>query len=184
MRCERTTGLARLVMSFASRPMMTAAEQWLERTLDDSANRRVSIAEAFLATDGILEIMINVASGMVVYPKVIAARVMSELPFMATENIMMAGVQAGGNRQELHELIRVYSHQAAAQVKQHGLHNDLLDRLKADPAFAKVDFRKVMNPKAYIGRCPEQVNEFIAEVVAPVRRKYRKALNKKVDLKV
>jgi adenylosuccinate lyase len=184
MRCERTTGLARLVMSLASSPMMTAAEQWLERTLDDSANRRVSIAEAFLATDGILEIMINVASGMVVYPKVIAARVMSELPFMATENIMMAGVQAGGNRQDLHEKIRVYSHEAAAQVKQHGLHNDLLDRLKADPAFAKVDFKKVMNPKDYIGRCPEQVNEFIAEVVTPVRRKYRKALNKKVELKV
>ncbi|MHC4552962.1 MAG: adenylosuccinate lyase [Planctomycetota bacterium] len=184
MRCERTTGLARLVMSLASSPMMTAAEQWMERTLDDSANRRVSIAEAFLATDGILEIMINVASGMVVYPKVIAARVMSELPFMATENIMMAGVQAGGNRQELHELIRVYSHQAAAQVKQHGKENDLLERLKADEAFAKVDFRKVMNPKDYIGRCPEQVNEFIAEVVTPVRRKYRKALNKNVELKV
>ena len=184
MRCERTTGLARLVMSLASSPMMTAAEQWLERTLDDSANRRVSIAEAFLATDGILEIMINVASGMVVYPKVIAARVMSELPFMATENIMMAGVQAGGNRQDLHELIRVYSHEAAAQVKQHGKENDLLERLKKDPAFAKVDFKKVMNPKAYIGRSPEQVNEFIAEVVTPVRRKYRKALNKKVELKV
>ena len=184
MRCERTTGLARLVMSLASSPMMTAAEQWLERTLDDSANRRVSIAEAFLATDGILEIMINVASGMVVYPKVVAARVMGELPFMATENIMMAGVQAGGNRQDLHEKIRVYSHQAAAQVKQHGKDNDLLDRLKADPAFAKVDFKKVMNPKAYIGRCPEQVNEFVTEVVAPVRRKYRKVLNKKVELKV
>ncbi|MHC4856035.1 MAG: adenylosuccinate lyase, partial [Planctomycetota bacterium] len=154
------------------------------RTLDDSANRRVSIAEAFLATDGILEIMINVASGMVVYPKVIAARVMSELPFMATENIMMAGVQAGGNRQDLHEKIRVYSHQAAAQVKQHGKENDLLDRLKADPAFAKVDLKKVMNPKDYIGRAPQQVDEFVAEVVTPVRRKYRKALNKKVELKV
>ena len=184
MRCERTTGLARLVMSLASSPMMTAAEQWLERTLDDSANRRVSIAEAFLATDGILEIMINVASGMVVYPKVIAARVMSELPFMATENIMMAGVQAGGNRQDLHELIRVYSHQAAAQVKQHGKENDLLERLKNDPAFAKVDLKKVMNPKDYIGRAPQQVDEFIVEVVAPIRRKYRKALNRKVELKV
>ena len=184
MRCERTTGLARLVMSLASSPMMTAAEQWLERTLDDSANRRVSIAEAFLATDGILEIMINVASRMVVYPKVIAARVMSELPFMATENIMMAGVQAGGNRQDLHELIRVYSHQAAAQVKQHGKENDLLERLKNDPAFAKVDLKKVMNPKDYIGRAPQQVDEFIVEVVAPIRRKYRKALNRKVELKV
>jgi adenylosuccinate lyase len=184
MRCERTTGLARLVMSLASSPMMTAAEQWLERTLDDSANRRVSIAEAFLATDGMLEIMINVASGLVVYPKVIAARVRVELPFMATENIMMAGVQAGGNRQDLHELIRVYSHQAAAQVKQHGKENDLLERLKNDPAFAKVDMEKVMDPKLYIGRAPEQVDEFIAEVVTPIRRKYRKQLNKKVELKV
>ena len=184
MRCERATGLSRLVMSLAANPTMTAAEQWFERTLDDSANRRVSIAEAFLATDGILEIMVNVASGMVVYPKVVAARVMSELPFMATENIMMAGVQAGGNRQELHELIRVYSHEAAAQVKQHGKENDLLDRLKADPAFSKIDFKKVMNPTAYIGRSPEQVNEFITEVISPVRRKYRKALNKEVELKV
>ncbi|MBL7214511.1 MAG: adenylosuccinate lyase [Phycisphaerae bacterium] len=184
MRCERTTGLARLVMSLASSPAMTAAEQWLERTLDDSANRRVSIAETFLATDGILEISINVASGLVVYPKVIAARVRAELPFMATENIMMAGARAGGNRQDLHEKIRVHSHAAAAQVKQHGKENDLLERLKNDPAFAKVDLKKVMNPKDYVGRAPEQVNEFIAEVVAPIRRKYRKELNKKVELKV
>jgi adenylosuccinate lyase len=184
MRCERATGLARLVMSLATSPAMTAAEQWLERTLDDSSNRRVSIAEAFLATDGILEIMNNVASGLVVYPKVIAARVSSELPFMATENIMMAGVQAGGDRQDLHERIRVLSHEAAAQVKQHGLHNDLIERLKADPAFAGVDFKKVMNAKDYIGRAPEQVDEFIADVVVPIRRKYRKQLNVKAELKV
>lgn len=184
MRCERTTGLARLVISLASSPAMTASEQWLERTLDDSANRRVSIAEAFLATDGILDILMNVASGLVVYPKVIAARVAAELPFMATENILMAGVQAGGSRQDLHEKIRVHSHAAAAQVKQHGKENDLLNRLKNDPSFAGVDFKTVMNPKAYIGRAPEQVDEFIAEVVTPIRRKYRKALNKKVELKV
>lgn len=184
MRCERATGLSRLVMSLASSPAQTAAEQWLERTLDDSSNRRVSIAEAFLATDGILEIMLNVASGLVVYPKVIAARVQAELPFMATENIMMAGVQAGGNRQKLHERIRVHSQSAAAQVKQHGLHNDLIERLKADPAFAKMDFKKVMNSKDYIGRAPQQVDEFIAEVVAPIRRKYRKQLNKQVELMV
>jgi len=184
MRCERTTGLARLVMTLAANPAMTAAEQWLERTLDDSSNRRVSLAEAFLAADGILEIMNNVASGLVVYPKVIAARVQAELPFMATENILMAGVQAGGNRQQLHEAIRVHSHAAAAQVKQHGLHNDLIERLKADPAFAKVNFAGVMNPKDYIGRAPQQVDEFLAEVVAPIRRKYRKALNKNVELKV
>ena len=184
MRCERTTGLARLVMSLAGSPAMTAAEQWLERTLDDSANRRVALAEAFLATDGIVEIMINVASGLVVYPKVIAARVQAELPFMATENIMMAGARAGGDRQQLHEAIRVHSHAAAAQVKQHGLQNDLIDRLKADPAFAKVNFANILNPKDYIGRAPEQVDEFIADVITPVRRKYRKALNKNVELKV
>jgi len=184
MRCERATGLARLVMSLATSPAMTAAEQWLERTLDDSSNRRVSIAEAFLATDGILEIMNNVASGLVVYPKVIAARVSSELPFMATENIMMAGVQAGGDRQDLHERIRVLSHEAAAQVKQHGLPNDLIERMQADPAFKGVDFKKVMNASDYVGRAPEQVDEFIAEVVAPIRRKYRKALNLTAELKV
>jgi adenylosuccinate lyase len=184
MRCERATGLARLVLSLATSPAMTAAEQWLERTLDDSSNRRVSLAEAFLATDGILEIMLNVSSGLVVYPKVIAARVGSELPFMATENIMMAGVQAGGDRQDLHERIRVHSHAAAAQVKQHGLPNDLMERLKNDPAFAKVDFKKVMNPKDYVGRAPQQVDEFIAEVVAPVRRKYKNELNRIGELKV
>lgn len=184
MRCERTTGLARLVISLASSPTMTAAEQWLERTLDDSSNRRVSLAEAFLATDGILEIMINVASGLVVYPKVIAAHVAAELPFMATENILMAGVKAGGSRQELHERIRIHSHAAAAQVKQYGLPNDLIERLRNDPAFAKVDFKKVMHPNAYIGRAPQQVDEFIAAVVAPIRRKYRNELNKKAELKV
>ncbi len=184
MRCERTTALARLVMSLATSPPMTAAEQWLERTLDDSANRRIVLAEAFLATDGILEILINVASGLVVYPKVIGARVMSELPFMATENIMMAGVQAGGDRQELHEKIRVHSHAASDQVKQHGKPNDLIERLKGDPDFASVDFKSVLNPKAYVGRAPEQVNEFVSDVVVPIRRKYRKQLNRQVELNV
>lgn len=184
MRCERTTALARLVLSLATSPAMTAAEQWLERTLDDSANRRVVIAETFLAVDGILEILINVADGLVVYPKVIAARVKAELPFMATENILMAVAQAGGNRQQLHEKIRVYSHAAAAQVKQLGKENDLIDRLKADVAFGKVNFAKVLNAKNYIGRAPQQVDEFLRDVVGPVRRKYRKQLNKKVELKV
>jgi len=184
MRSERVTGLARLVLSLATSPPMTASEQWFERTLDDSANRRIVLAESFLAVDGILEILINVTEGLVVYPKVVAARVNSELPFMATENIMMAGVQAGGNRQKLHELIRVYSHQAAAQVKQKGLPNDLIERLKADKAFAKVDFGKVLSAKSYVGRAPEQVDEFITEEVTPVRRKYRKQLTKTVDLKV
>jgi adenylosuccinate lyase len=184
MRCERTTALARLVLSLATSPAMTASEQWLERTLDDSANRRVVIAETFLAVDGILEILINVAGGLVVYPKVIAARVKAELPFMATENILMAAAQAGGDRQQLHEKIRVYSHAAAAQVKQLGRENDLIERLKADVAFGKVNFAKVLNAKNYIGRAPQQTDEFLRDVVGPVRRKYRKQLNKKVELKV
>lgn len=184
MRSERVTGLARLVLSLATSPPMTASEQWFERTLDDSSNRRIVIAESFLAVDGILEILINVTEGLVVYPKVVAARVNSELPFMATENIMMAGVQAGGDRQVLHERIRVHSHAAAAQVKQKGLHNDLIARLKGDKAFAKVDFRKVLNAKNYIGRAPQQVDEFVAAEVTTVRRKYRKQLTKTVDLKV
>ena len=184
MRCERVTALSRLVLSLASSPPMTASEQWLERTLDDSANRRVVIPETFLAVDGILEILINVLNGLVVYPKVIAAHVAAELPFMATENILMAGVKAGGNRQHLHERIRQHSLAAAEQVKKFGKRNDLIDRLKADDAFAKVDFKDVLDPKAYVGRAPQQVDEFIKNIVTPIRRKYRKVLNRKVELKV
>jgi len=184
MRCERVTALSRFVLSLASSPAMTASEQWFERTLDDSANRRIVIPEAFLAVDGILEILINVLDGLVVYPKVIASHVSAELPFMATENILMAAVKAGGDRQNLHEKIRQHSVAAAAQVKQQGKPNDLIDRLKADPAFAKINFASVLNPKAYTGRAPEQVNEFIADVVTPIRRKYRKELNRKVELNV
>jgi adenylosuccinate lyase len=184
MRCERVTGLARLVLSLSTSPAMTASEQWLERTLDDSSNRRVSLSEAFLATDGILEILINVASGLVVYPKVIAAHVMAELPFMATEEILMAGVKAGGSRQDLHERIRVHSHAAAAQVKTLGKENDLIERLQSDPAFTKVNLKAALDPKRYIGRAPQQVDEFIAAAIAPVRRKYKSQLNKKVELKV
>ncbi|MBN2138317.1 MAG: adenylosuccinate lyase [Sedimentisphaerales bacterium] len=184
MRCERTTALSRFVLSLASSPAMTASEQWFERTLDDSANRRIVIPEAFLAVDGILEILINVTDALVVYPKVIAARVAAELPFMATENILMAAVKAGGNRQELHERIRLHSHAAAAQVKQMGKPNDLIARLSSDMAFAKVDFDKVLDAKAYIGRAPQQVDEFIKTVVEPVRRKYRKDLTRKVELNV
>ncbi|MBM4102780.1 MAG: adenylosuccinate lyase [Planctomycetes bacterium] len=184
MRCERVTGLARLVLSLATSPAMTACEQWLERTLDDSSNRRVSLTEAFLATDGILEILINVASGLVVYPKVIASHVMAELPFMATEEILMAGVKAGGHRQQLHERIRVHSHAAAAQVKTLGKENDLIARLQSDPAFAKVNLKAALDPKRYLGRAPQQTDEFIAAAVAPIRRKYKNQLNKKVELKV
>ncbi|MHC5062064.1 MAG: adenylosuccinate lyase [Planctomycetota bacterium] len=184
MRSERITALSRLVLSLATSPAMTASVQWLERTLDDSANRRVVLAETFLATDGILEILTNVTDGLVVYPKVISARLAAELPFMATENIMMAGVKAGGNRQTLHEKIRQHSHAAAEQVKKYGRHNDLIERLKKDPAFKKVDLKKVLNPKNYIGRAPQQVDEFVKEIVTPVRRRYRNALNRKVELNV
>ena len=184
MRCERVTALSRFVLSLASSPAMTASEQWLERTLDDSANRRIVIPEAFLAIDGILEILINVFGGLVVYPKVVAARVLAELPFMATENILMSAVKAGGDRQQLHEKIRQHSHAAAAQVKILGKHNDLIDRLKADAAFGKIDFKAVLNPKKYIGRAPQQVDEFLAGTVAGIRRKYRKELNRKIELKV
>jgi adenylosuccinate lyase len=184
MRCERITALSRFVLSIATSPPMTAGEQWFERTLDDSANRRIVIPEAFLAVDGILEILINVFDGLVVYPNVIASRVAAELPFMATENILMAAVKAGGNRQELHEKIRLYSMAAAAQVKQFGKPNDLIARLRADVSFAKVDFEKVLNPKNYIGRAPQQVDEFLRGVVAPILRKYRKELIRKVELNV
>lgn len=184
MRCERATALARVVLSLATSPPMTASEQWFERTLDDSANRRVVIPEAFLAVDGILQILINVTGGLVVYPKVIAAHVAAELPFMATENILIAAVQAGGNRQELHERIRQHSHAAAEQVKKLGKPNDLVERLRADTAFSKVDFDKVLDPKGYIGRAPQQVDEFVQDIVAPIRRKYRSELNRKVQLNV
>ena len=184
MRSERVTALSRLVLSLATSPAMTASEQWFERTLDDSANRRVVIPEAFLAVDGILGILVNVLDGLVVYPKVIAVHVEAELPFMATENILLAGVKAGGNRQELHEKIRLHSHAAAAQVKKFGRPNDLINRLKADIAFRRVDFEKVLNPKNYIGRAPQQVDEFVRGIIAPICRKYRRHLSKKVDLNV
>jgi adenylosuccinate lyase len=184
MRCERVTALSRLVLSLATSPAMTASEQWFERTLDDSANRRIVIPEAFLAVDGILQILINVFDGLVVYPKVVATHVEAELPFMATENILMAGVKAGGNRQELHEKIRLHSQAAAAQVKNFGLPNDLIGRLRADISFAKIDFAKVLDPQAYVGRAPQQVDEFIRTVVMPVRKRYATELNRKVELNV
>ncbi len=184
MRCERITALSRFVLSLATSPAMTAGEQWFERTLDDSANRRLVMPEAFLAVDGILEILNNVVDGLVVYPKVIAARVDAELPFMATENILMAAVKTGGDRQSLHEKIRQHSHAAAEQVKQQGRKNDLIERLKADTAFEKIDFKTVLNPKNYTGRVVEQIDEFVSDVVMPIRRKYRKQINRKVELKV
>src|SRR5205814_8022181 len=147
MRCERATGLARFVISLSTSPLQTAAEQWFERTLDDSSNKRLAIPEPFLAIDGCLLIVVNVARGLVVYPKTIEAAVMAELPFMATEEILMAGVRAGGDRQDLHERIRRHSLAAAEEVKQHGRPNDLIERLRTDPAFAAVDLRHVLDPR-------------------------------------
>jgi len=184
MRCERATGLARFVISLANSPLATAAEQWLERTLDDSSNRRLTLAEAFLATDGMLLIASNVAGGMVVYPKVIAAHVAAELPFMATENILMAGVAAGGDRQELHERIRLHSHAAGAEVKLRGRANDLLTRLQGDPAFGMLDIKRLLDPRSFVGLAPQQVDAFIRNVVAPIRRRHRKARKTAVELKV
>ena len=184
MRCERATGLARLVLTLAGAGNQNAAEQWLERTLDDSSNKRVTVPESFLATDGMLRIMANVCRGLVVYPKVIAAGIEAELPFLATEDILMAGVAAGGDRQELHECIRRHSHDAARQVKLEGKPNDLLDRLAADAAFAGLDVRKTLDPKRYVGRAPEQVDVFLREVVAPIRRRARAVLGRAATLSV
>lgn len=185
MRCERVASLSRYVISLASSPAMTAAEQWFERTLDDSANKRLVVPEAFLAIDAILAILANVLDGLVVYPKVIKAAIDAELPFMATENILMAAVAAGGDRQKLHEAIRQHSQAAGAQVKQLGKPNDLIERLKNDPNFVDVDFKDVLNANNYIGRAPEQVDEFLGDVVGPIKRKFRKyAKVSDIELKV
>ena len=184
MRCERICSLARYVIVDAGNPAVTAATQWFERTLDDSANKRISVPEAFLAVDAILNIMINVVSGLVVYPKVIEAHVMNELPFMATENIMMDAVKRGGNRQELHERIREHSMAAGKRVKEEGLDNDLIDRIAADPMFGMTREQIVahLDPKAYIGRCPSQVDEFISECVRPAIAPYLDGEDIKVEI--
>ena len=185
MRSERMCALARFAMSLTANAEQTQATQWLERTLDDSANRRLAIAQSFLATDATLIVYRNVTDGLVVYPKVIERRLNDELPFMATEEIMMAGVQQGGDRQELHERIRVHSHAAAREVKEFGRSNDLISRLKEDPAFAKVDMDRMLDGKRFIGRAPEQVDSFIANVVEPIRQRYAEALGgAAVELKV
>ncbi len=172
MRSERICGLARFAMSLPANAADTHATQWLERTLDDSANRRLVLPQAFLAVDAVLVLYQNVTTGLVVYPQVIARHLREELPFMATENILMAAVAAGGDRQELHELIRQHSQAAAAVVKGQGGENDLLERLKSDKAFAKVDLAAAVDPASLTGRSAEQVDEFLAEIVAPIRERY------------
>lgn len=170
MRSERICSLARYVMADTLNPAMTAGTQWFERTLDDSANRRISTAEAFLAVDTILLIYLNIISDIVVYPKVIEKHIMEELPFMATENIMMEAVKKGGNRQELHEKIRIYSMEAGRQVKEFGLKNDLLERIKNDADFSLNDdeMKDILTPEKYIGRSVNQVEEFVSEYIKPI----------------
>ncbi len=172
MKCERVCSLSRFVISLQSSPAATLATQWMERTLDDSANRRLTLPQAFLAIDAVLMLWQQVASDMVVYPEMITKNLMAELPFMATENIMMAATDAGGDRQELHELIRQHSKAAADAIKLQGAQNDLLQRLKDDPAFAGVNIDGALEPSQYVGRSPQQVDEFLAEVIAPLRERY------------
>lgn len=170
MRSERITSLARYVMIDSLNPAITAATQWFERTLDDSANKRISVPEAFLAIDGIMELYINISADMVVYPRVIYQRTMEKLPFIATENIMMEAVKKGGNRQELHEKLRVYSREATLRVKKQGLENNLLDLIAADPEFRldKNELMAVMDPRLYTGRSASQVDDFIEEIIKPI----------------
>ncbi len=186
MRSERIAALSRFVMASAANPAMTQSSQWFERTLDDSANKRLAIPEAFLAVDAILDIGNNVTTGLVVYPKVIEKHMNAELPFMATENIIMEAVKRGGDRQELHELIRVHSMEAAKQVKELGLKNDLLERIVKDPAFGldESDIEKLLNPADYIGRSDKQVVEFIESEVDPIIEQYKDQLGQEVELKV
>lgn len=170
MRSERIASLANYVICDALNPAITASTQWFERTLDDSANKRISVSEAFLAVDGILELYLNIADGLVVYPNVIQARLMGELPFMATENIMMQAVKLGGDRQELHERIRIHSMEAGRLVKEFGQSNDLLERIANDPTFklSLEELNKLMNPSDFVGRAPEQTQEFLLEVINPI----------------
>jgi adenylosuccinate lyase len=184
MRAERICGLARFVASLSVSVAQTASTQWLERTLDDSVNRRLTLPQAFLATDGVLRLCLNVANGLVVHPDVIARNVTRSLPFMATESVLMEAVAKGGNRQVLHERIRVHSHAVAEALKSGASKNDLLLRLRNDPAFAEVDFVRLENQSAYVGRAPVQVEEFILDVVEPIRQRYRRLGTQVADVTV
>jgi adenylosuccinate lyase len=186
MRSERICALARYVIANSTNPALTASVQWFERTLDDSANKRIAVSEAFLAVDAILQIMLNVCDGLVVYPKVVEARVMAELPFMATENIMMQAVKKGGDRQELHERLRAHSLAAARVVKEEGGKNDLLQRIAADPAFGLTmdELSQVMHPALFVGRAPEQVTEYLRDYIRPILKANQAILGVKAELKV
>ncbi|MCD8056268.1 MAG: adenylosuccinate lyase [Clostridiales bacterium] len=186
MRSERIASLSRYVISDLQNPALTAATQWFERTLDDSANKRISVPEAFLATDAILNLYVNVSDGLIVYPKVIEKHLLAELPFMATENIMMDAVMRGGNRQELHEKIRVHSMEASRRIKEEGAECDLLDRIAADPAFSvtRGELDKILEPSRYVGCAPEQTEAFLSDEVAPVLAEYEGEDIKAVSINV
>ncbi|MCA9285812.1 MAG: adenylosuccinate lyase [Phycisphaerales bacterium] len=184
MRCERATGLARFVVAMAQNPLQTAATQWMERTLDDSSNRRLSLPEPFLALDGALDIMHNVAAGLVVHEAVVRRNLDAEMPFLCTENLMMAAAARGADRQDAHEVIRRHSQAAAERMKSEGASNDLLARLAEEPMFTGIDLRAVLDPRAFVGRSGEQVDRFIAEVVDPVRQRYAASLDAKTELRV
>ena len=186
MRSERMAALANYVIVNNTNPAITAATQWFERTLDDSANKRLSVPEGFLATDGILELYNNIADGLVVYPKVIEAQLMAELPFMATENIMMDAVKAGGDRQELHEKIRTHSMAAAKTVKEEGKPNDLLHRIAQDPAFniSEEEIKKIIKPENFTGRAEQQTLDFISEIVKPILRENSDDIGVKTEINV
>lgn len=184
MRSERITALARYVMVDSLNPAFTTATQWFERTLDDSANKRIAVAEGFLAIDAILGIYMNVADGLVVYPKVITQRVMNELPFMATENIMMSAVKKGGDRQELHEKIRQHSIASSKRVKEEGMENDLISRISADPSFGldMAELQSVLDPANFTGRAEQQVEEFIESIIKPILAKNKDILGENAEL--
>lgn len=184
MRAERMCAIGRFLMAQTAAASQTGATQWLERTLDDSAIRRIVLPQCFLAADALLTLYLNVVPGLVVRPAVIARHVERELPFMATEAILMAGVRAGGDRQDLHERIRVHSVAAAEALKDGADRNDLLDRLKADPAFSTVDLDAALAPARFIGRCPEQVDAFLAAEVAPIRQRYPEQLGQRKEVEV
>lgn len=186
MRSERITALARYVIIDTLNPAFTSATQWFERTLDDSANKRISIAEGFLAIDSILNIMLNVTKGLVVYPKVVEQRVMKELPFMATENIMMSAVKKGGDRQELHEKLRTHSIAAAKVVKEEGKENDLIDRICADKSFklTRAEIDGILKPINFVGRSVEQVEEYISTCIQPVLEENKSILGESAELSV
>jgi len=181
MRAERMCSLGRFAISLASNTDQTAATQWLERTLDDSANRRLSLPQSFLAVDAVLILYRNIFDGIIVHPKVIEKNLRDELPFMATEEILMAGVRAGGDRQLLHERIRVHSQEAARRVKDEGESNDLMERLKADPAFAAVDLHAALDARQFVGRAPQQVDAFLRDIVRPIRTKFAAELNRATE---